>query len=428
MRPLLASCLTAALLLGPVAALAPPRAQAQPADYDARVTQVDISAYPEVTLYIAVHDAAGNPVGGLGRDSFALREDGQPVTIDGFDGGGGGPIHTALVLDRSGSMAGEGKLEGALEAARAFVAAMRPGDRTALIAFSERPELVQPFTGDQEALDEAIDEVWPDGGTALYDSIVAGIDALAGQQGRRALLVLTDGQDCREANQCPDEAGSRTSLERAIAQAREQGQAVHVVGLGAADGDEADGIDEPVLRRIAEQSGGEYFYAPEAAQLAALYTRLAGGLQQEYRVSYSSPRPFYDGTRRDIQVTVAGGAAVADSGYVERHLIDVRSNPVVGVLLLGPLLAALALPLLVARERRRRQPPTPASAGVGLVAFEAATPRRAVHVISAEGEGGEHRPQAHFCERCGTALRPAARFCTGCGHKLGATLSGASRP
>lgn len=386
-------------------------------DAQVRVTQVDPAAYPEIALYVAVQDAAGQPRPGLTRSDFAITEDGQPVELTGFSGAGdGGPISTALVIDRSGSMEDDDKLDGAVEAALAFVGLMRPGDQAALIAFNSDVDLEEPFTGDQAELERSIERLRPDGGTAVYDSIVAGVDLLREQPGRRMLLVLTDGQDCRESGDgCPNDAGSTSSLEEAIAYANAAGQPVYVVGLGESNG---DGIDEDVLQQIAAETAGQYFYAPEADELAALYAGLAGNLQQEYRLTYVSPRPFYDGTRRDIRVQVGG--SVADVAYTERHLINVTSGLLPGVVLLVPLVGLLLLPGL----RRRRAAPAGAAGSGGpypplpgqplpaapATIVEAPLPAAPAMIID--------RPQAaapRRCTACDNELRPNARFCNRCG-------------
>jgi Ca-activated chloride channel family protein len=411
----------------------------------ARVTQVDTTNYPDVTLYVGVTGADGRPVSGLAAKDFAVTEDGQPVTIDDF-AGGAGPISTVLVIDRSGSMDEEDKLEGAKDAARAFVDQMRPGDQTELITFNQRASVDERFTGSQEELLGAIDDIEADGGTALYDSMIAGVDALKNADGRRALLLLTDGQDCRESSICPDTYGSRRSLDQAIAYAEQQGQPVYVIGLGERGGGEREGIDEGVLRRIAGETSGEYFYAPSADQLADLYRTLSAGIHQEYMLTYRSPRPFYDGTRRDIRVSV-GGAPAAAGGYVERHLIDVRSDPRVGLLLLLPILGALLAPTLL----RRRQPTTdgrstmPDSVPISIESAPAigstvvrppsvvvipsdvarcttcdAPLMRAGARFCAECGAAQPTPQIEpprriFCDQCGRPMRDGAHFCSHCG-------------
>jgi Ca-activated chloride channel family protein len=419
-----------------------------PGQGPARVTQVDASHYPDITLYVGVTDADGRPVGGLAARDFGVTEDGQPVEISGFSGAGAGPVSTVLVIDRSGSMDEEDKLEGAKDAARSFVDHMRPGDQTAIIAFSEEPELLQPFTTDKELLDRAIRRIRADGPTALYDSMIAGVEELNGATGRRALLLLTDGRDILRTGS--DRQASRASLDEAIDTALKAGIAVEAIGLGERGGDDRSGIDETVLRRIAGDTGGEYFYTPSGDQLAELYRRLSASMQQEYALTYRSPRPFYDGTRRDIRVSV-GGAPAAAGGYVEHHLIDVRSDPLVGLLLLLPILGALALPSLLARRTTKAQNQTASGATAhvpididlgsaatgstimqpaGVVVLppdvarcqscDAPMPRVGARFCSECGASQAAVPQAApprriFCDQCGRPLRDGAHFCSHCG-------------
>jgi VWFA-related protein len=420
--------------------------EATPSQSPARVTQIDAAHYPDITLYVGVTGPDGQPVGGLAARDFDVTEDGQPVTIDDF-AGAAGPISTVLVIDRSASMDENDKIEGAQDAARSFVEQMRPGDQTELITFNQTTSVAERFTNNQDELLRAIDHIDADGGTALYDSMVAGVDALKNVTGRRALLLLTDGQDCRESSICPDEYGSRRSLDQAIAYAEQQGQPVYVIGLGDRAGDERDGIDEGVLRKIADETSGEYFYAPSGDQLAELYAALASGLQQEYTLTYRSPRPFYDGTRRDIRVSV-GGAPAAAGGYVERHLIDVRSDPRVGMLLLLPVLGALLAPTLLRRRVGSHTAPSPAAAAVPPAALEstaalgstivqptgvvvipgdvarctscdAALLRAGARFCAECGAAQTARPveaqSRIFCDQCGRPMRQGAQFCSNCG-------------
>jgi Ca-activated chloride channel family protein len=415
--PAAALAMLAVVLLLVASALARPAPA--PAAGQVRVEQVDSARFPEVTLYVSALDESGRPRPGFAPADFAVAEDGVPVAISGFGGLGGEPVSSVLVVDRSGSMEDAGKLDGARAAAAAFVALMRPQDRAAIVAFNDEVRLAQGFTADTVQLDRAIERLRADDGTALYDAVVAGVDLLRDQPGRRLLLVLSDGQDLRES---PDADlrpyGSERTLDEAVAYAVAAGQPVAVVGLGQRAAAGEDGVDEATLREIAADTGGQYFYAPRAADLAALYADLAESVQREYRLTYVSPRQFYDGTRRDIAVTVGGVAAAG--AYTERHLINVVSSPVAGVVLLLPLAALLALPAL-ARRRGVAGSPAPADAsaqpeGVGLLT----APAPAVPGVPAGAPG----PSAIFagarrCERCDTQLRPAARFCPRCGAAQG---------
>jgi hypothetical protein len=278
--------------------------------------------------------------------------------------------------------------------------------------------------------------------------MVAGVDALKDMSGRRALLLLTDGQDCRDSPVCPDSYGSRRTLEQAIEYASQRGQPLYVIGLGDRGSSDRDGIDEAVLRRIADATGGEYFYAPGADQLAELYRKLSAGLQQEYALTYRSPRPFYDGTRRDIRVSV-GGAPAAGGGYVERHLIDVRSDPLVGLLLLLPILGALLAPALLRprtiadpQHSHIAEPPTQSNGALAGLAIGSTIMQPAGLVVIPPdvarcqscdapllrngarfcSECGVQQPTSQltasrriFCDQCGRPLRGAAHFCSHCG-------------
>lgn len=392
-----------------------------------RVTQVDASQYPDVTLYVQVAFADGRPMVGLQAGDFRVTEDGQPVTIGGFAGSGASAITTVLVLDHSGSMEDAGKMDGAREAAQVFVQQMRPGDRTAVVAFADEPEVIQPFTGDGVLLDSALRRLRANGATRLYDGLMMGVDLLRAVSGRRALVLLTDGRDCYQMP-C-DERASDATLDEVIAQAREAGVAVQVVGLGErGSADDRAGIDEGVLRRIADESGGGYFYTPSAGELVGLYGQLSADMQREYALTYRSPRPFYDGTRRDIAV-VAAGMSAAGGGYVEQHFIQVQSSPVVGLMLLVPLVGALFLPVLL----RRRGVGGQVSARGALmgVADGPTMVQRVVRcqVCDALLDGADAAfcvdcgasqvpPRADervFCDQCGRAVRDGARFCSRCG-------------
>src|SRR6476659_3952337 len=146
------------LLLVLVPIFMPAARIATPNPSPAHVTQVDTAHYPDVMLYVGVTGADGKPVGGLAAKDFAVTEDGQPVKIDDF-AGGAGPISTVLVIDRSGSMEESDKIDGAQDAARAFVEQMRPGDQTELITFNQTADVDERFTGSQDALLRAIDHI-----------------------------------------------------------------------------------------------------------------------------------------------------------------------------------------------------------------------------------------------------------------------------
>lgn len=373
------------------------------------VTQVDNDAYPQVTIYVSVADAAGQIVIGLAQEQFEVTEDGQPVTITSFSTAAESSISTVLIIDRSVSMETENKMEGAKEAAQAFVNLMRAQDQMAVVVFDERPSLLVEFTPEPARLRQAIQSIYTGECTAIYDGMQAATDVIDGVLGRQLAILLTDGRDCREFPEIADR-GSQISVDEAIAYAQDHDVAFHVIGLGerGSTDDLRKGIDEPVLQRIAVETGGDYYYTPTASELKALYESLAGKVQREYILTYESPRPTHDGTRRDIQVKVAG--QVASSDYLEEHLLNVQSNWIMGIVFLVPLFLMLLLPAVTGALQSRQATPLSAPPTPGPDVPTAFAPDFHETVLPPT--------RVTVCSHCGTVPRQGARFCGNCGQPL----------
>ncbi len=401
------------LVLYLLALAIPPVARATGDPPRVQVTQVDNSKYPDVTVYVSVTDAAGQAITGLKQGEFSLTEDSVPVRIVDFRGGGQIAISTVLVIDVSSSMEGE-KINGAKQAALTFVDLMRSQDQAALVAFNENVLVVQRFTTDHPTLKRAITDLRVYGNTAWRDALYQAADMLRTISGRKSVILLTDGMD----------NSSRKSLDQAIAFGRQGEVPVYAIGLGGRPSLPflGGGLDESSLTRVAQQTEGKYYYTPSAAELKALYESLASGMQQEYAVIYRSPRPTFDGTRRNIVVTVAGAAG---SGvYLEKHLLNIRSDPLVGGACLLPLLLALTVPVGIGRLRRRHVPPTSRSKpGVWVEAAslcsQCGAPVRSGAKFCSKCGAVQHTDvpssPVPICPRCGNTLRPGARFCNRCG-------------
>lgn len=287
--------------------------------YEVQIAQVDADEFPLVTLYVSIIDpASGGIVTGLEQDQFIITEDGDAVEIVEFSAGNAGPISTALTIDRSGSMAVEGKMAGAKEAAHAFVDLMRPQDQAALVVFDDNVTVWQDFTSDQSLLRQRIDAVATGGCTAWYDGVWQTSDLMTGVGGRRNAILLSDGIDCREGDFLQNllgGSGSQHTLNEAIQHAREANVVVHTIGLGLQATTEVSekGFDEDKLRRMAEETGGTYHHAPTASQLRTLYESFAESTQKEYVITVKSGRTSYDGTRRDLRVEVSRAPAVGST-------------------------------------------------------------------------------------------------------------------
>jgi VWFA-related protein len=268
------------------------------------------------------------------------------------------PVTTVLVLDQSRSMLATAndtdkmpKIEALQRAASRFVELMRPSAKTTLLPFSSTIELPRPFSADQAALKRDIAKLRPEGGTSLYDATFAGLETLAAArpEGKKAVVVLTDGKD--------EDPGSRRSDALVIQRAKEAKIPLYMLGFGRRHeinegvmkrmADETggkyhhaedqqklldifedlsiqlhdDGIDEESLRKLARETGGEYHNARDASKLRLIYEKLAEELQSTYTVTYRSRRSSHDGTARGIKIDVVrGGVGISTGGDTDYNV------------------------------------------------------------------------------------------------------------
>ncbi len=308
-------------------------------------------------------------------------------------------VTTVLVLDTSGSMRGKAsekdsrsKMEALKQAAGRFVELMRPQAQTTLLPFSTSLGSPGIFSSDKKFLKKRIDQLQPEGGTLLYDATLAGVETLQAARvtGRKAVVVLTDGKD--------EAPGSRYSDAEVIERAREESIPLYMLGLGRprdinepvmermsdktggkyyrADSEESlikifeqlaidlhdDGIDIDSLQRLAKETGGKYLHVRDVRTLASLYEELAEELQSTYTITFKSRKQSFDGTARGIEIRVMrGGVQVSDvgqAGYAVRGVVVVPAmnlkTSLVLFLFLGGLLGLLALPAGLGRLRRAK--------------------------------------------------------------------------
>ncbi len=330
---LLGAGLTLASVL--TAAWAPVRPQAE--DLTVRVTQVDRSRFPQVTVYVSATDAAGAPVP-FSADEVRIEENGVAVELSAVEGVSAvGPLSTLLVVDVSGSMDVAGKLDAAKAAARAYVDQMRPGDQAGLVAFDVEVDYVQPLTGDRPSLLQAIDGLTARRDTAMYDALIRATDILRPVSGRKAVLVLTDGMD----------NSSRATLDDVLAGIGPAGLSISTIGLGNVEkaGVSFEGLDEPALTDLAQGAGGEYVFAEESSVLVDIYERFGRALQSEYAITYFSPSSLRDGVNRTIRVTLTGAASGAEVYNPGGVVPEVPQEAATTIFLVG--LAALVVLLIL---------------------------------------------------------------------------------
>lgn len=299
-----------------------------------RIDQVEEVAL--VTLYAIAKDGSNRYVTDLARGEFSLFENGRPQTIDRFSAERR-PLRVAIVLDASLSMSvdgayGEDRIGAAREAALDFVDALETGDEGLVASFSDDVRVHQELTPDRGLLRGALSRVATGGGTALYDAIWETSDRLREHEGRRVLLLLSDGKDEAASGLEP---GSLRTLEEALDRAIRNDVMIFVIGLGQRIARDAKRLEQnpraraseldfygrtplaTILERIAETTGGRAIFTSSAGKIRKAFAEVALDLRHQYSLAYRSDDPRRDGAWREIRLTVArpGVAVTSRAGY-----------------------------------------------------------------------------------------------------------------
>src|SRR5688572_20177084 len=318
-------------------------------DVQVRITQVDNSQFPNVTVYVSVTNSAGEPVG-VDPTTIQIQENGeaiQPTDIRGGGEGGEGeaePLTTMLVIDISGSMDKNGKLQAAKEAAKSYVTQMRAGDQAGLITFDTQTYYVQTITTDTVALINAIDGLQTGGDTSMFDALIEAEKALANTTGRKGIILLADGLDNH----------SQATADDVITQIGPSGLTISTIGFGDAATSAQAGLDEAALRGLAEKSGGMYSYASDAAALTALYEQYGRTLQSEYAITYVSPSTLRDGINRNLTVSLSNVSSTStETNYNPGGVLPevTQSSWTLFGTILGVLVLLLIIPAIFSRGK-----------------------------------------------------------------------------
>jgi VWFA-related protein len=247
-----------------------------------------------VELYTTVTDRSNRLVPGLVVEDFEVHEDGRPQEIARFELVEDLPLTLGITIDTSGSM-----IQSLGEARRAAIdfleSMMTPKDRSFAVAFSEHVELVMSRTSDVGAVAQALDALNAAGSTALHDAVVTSLYYFRGVRGRRALILLSDGED----------TASTIPYRDALEYAKRSGVAIYSIGL---DIGRLDFEVRKKLGELAEQTGGRSFFIRQAAELHGIYEEIERELRSQYLVAYNSDRPqTAEEEFREVEVRVKGG-------------------------------------------------------------------------------------------------------------------------
>ena len=253
------------------------------------VEEVDVSL---VELFTTVTDKTGRLVKGLTRESFQILEDGRPQTISKFELVEDLPLTIGIAIDSSSSMVSS--LPQAQQAAVEFLEnVVTPRDKVFALTFSGRPVLLVPPTDDVSAVQDSLSNLRSLGMTTLHDAIVTSLYYFRGFRGRRALIILSDGED----------TASHIPFETALEYARRSGVVVYTVGLNIS---KFQTSIRGKLKDLADESGGRVFFISAAEELRRVYSEIEDELRSQYLLTYSSNRPGKDGEYREIEIKMEG--------------------------------------------------------------------------------------------------------------------------
>ena len=288
-------------------AKAPPRAGAEPPSAPADSTSTIKVNVKLVNVFVSVTDEHGAPVPGLTKENFLVKEDDKAQTISVFEKQSAVPLSIALGIDSSLSTRRNLPLE--LSSARSFAhAILRPVDAISLYDFSETVDQLVPFTADLRTLDRGIDHIRLGSATALYDAMYLAAQSLNRRQGRKVMVVITDGGD----------TVSKVDYQEALRAAQEAEAIVYsiiIVPIAASAGRDLGG--EHALIQLSEDTGGRYFYATSGPQLDDAFRQISDELRTQYLLAYYPSQRLSDSDYRRIQVTVSGATDI--SQFKIRH-------------------------------------------------------------------------------------------------------------
>lgn len=261
-----------------------------------------------VNVYVTVTDVHGSPVAGLKKDNFTVLEDGIPQTISVFDKESAFPLSIALAIDTSLSTRHDLPLEQA-SAKRFARDIMRPVDALSVFGFSEAVSQSVSYTADLKRIDEGIDHIRLGAATALFDAVYLTSRSLDRRQGRKVLVLITDGGDTI----------SKVDYQQAARAAEEAEALVYsiiVVPIENSAGRETGG--EHALIQLSEDTGGKYYYATSVSQLDDAFHQISDELRTQYLLAYYPVQRLSNSQFRRIQVEIK---APGGESFQVRHRV-----------------------------------------------------------------------------------------------------------
>jgi len=259
-----------------------------------------------VPVYATVIDSGGRLVPDLEQADFTILDNGKPADI-GLFSNESQPFTAVVMLDTSASMTANLKLLN--RAAEQFLLRLLPVDKAQVGAFNDKIQLSGTFTNNRDELISALNDLYFGNPTRLNDAIATSLDTLHGIEGRRVVLVFTDGEDTSSR------IGFKTVLERS----RDEEVMVYSIGL---ESEYFNGMrvvrSRPSrdLRKISDETGGGYFELSKTADLAPTFTRVAQELRSQYLIGFTPAALDGKVHKLEVQVKKTGMTVRARKSYL----------------------------------------------------------------------------------------------------------------
>src|SRR5947208_1395626 len=231
-----------------------------------------------VSLFVTVADLQKRLIPDLTQDEFKVFDNEKPQPIVYFDNSTH-PINVVVMLDTSGSMTLT--IDLLKQAAEQFVIRLLPEDKARIGAFNDKIQINAKWSNDRDQLVTDIKDLDYGNGTLLRDEVATAIDEMKSIDGRRVILVFTDGDDTESR---------AMSLGKVIERARVDEVMIYAIGLEsryAIDGRVTVTKPDSGLRKVADETGGGYFELTKASELASTFTKIAQELHSQYVIGFT---------------------------------------------------------------------------------------------------------------------------------------------
>ncbi|HWW82032.1 MAG TPA: VWA domain-containing protein, partial [Vicinamibacterales bacterium] len=262
----------------------------------------DVSEVTSVLVEAGVYDKNGRFVSNLDPSELVVKENGVPQNLD-LVSRESLPSTLVLLVDSSQSMSRQ--MDFVRRAAAKLAGGLRPQDRVVVAPFNAHVRAITGPTADAATITQAITAISSTGGTAILDALLDATDLVRGAEGRRAIILITDGYD----------ENSMAKVEEVLEKAEAAQVTIYVVGIGGVAGISLKG--EIMLRRLADETGGRVFFPPREIDLVPISETVSTDSHSRYLITYTPKDQKKDGTWRNIAVEAPTGYKVrARAGYL----------------------------------------------------------------------------------------------------------------